>query len=62
MFRVRIIYKREKQDIMIQRRAQYIDETTVLGQIKLFKWWITLKRFSSMSDAVKWLGYNEDEI
>lgn len=47
---------------MIQRRAQYIDETTVLGQIKLLKWWITLKRFSSMSDAVKWLGYNEDEI
>ena len=47
---------------MIERRAQHIDDATVSGQIKVFWWWITVRRFSSMSDAVRWLGYDEDEI
>lgn len=47
---------------MIKRRAQYTDEGITLGQIKVLWWWLTVRRFTSMSDAVKWLGYDKDEI
>lgn len=28
------------------------------GQILLFGWWLTVRRFRLLTDAVKWLGYD----
>ena len=46
--------------MMFNKRAQY-EGDTVVGYIRILWWWIAVKRFASMSDAVKWLGYGDEE-
>lgn len=42
------------------RRVQRKDGIA-LGQIRVLFWWITVKRFTDLSDAVKWLGYDDED-
>jgi hypothetical protein len=42
------------------RRVQRKDGI-VLGQIRVLLRWITVKRFTDLSDAVKWLGYDNED-
>ena len=44
----------------MNRRVLHIQNAPV-GQIKVLWWWVTVKRFADMSDAVKWLGYDEED-
>lgn len=46
--------------MIFKRRAQYTADH-VTGQVKLLRWWVTVRRFASMSDALTWLGYDEEE-
>lgn len=46
---------------MFQRRAQYSEDGIVEGQVKVLFWWVTVRRFVYMSDALEWLGYGEDD-
>ena len=46
---------------MFQRRAQRSEDGTVEGQVKVLFWWVTVRRFVYMSDALEWLGYGEDD-
>ena len=39
----------------VQRKEGY-----AVGQIRVLFWWITVRKFTDLSDAVNWLGY-EDE-
>ena len=41
------------------KRVQHKEDAT-LGQMKILLWWVTVKRFASLSDAVKWLGYDDE--
>lgn len=45
---------------MFKLRAQRNGDAAI-GQIRILKWWITIKHFSSMSDALIWLGYDEED-
>lgn len=40
----------------VQRRGNRF-----IGQIRFLFWWIDVKVFTSSPDAVKWLGYEEEE-
>lgn len=42
------------------RRVQRKDGIA-LGQIRVLLWWITVKRFTDLSDAVKWLGHDDED-
>lgn len=44
----------------MNKRVQHSGGTAT-GQIKVLWWWITVKTFPRMSDAVKWLGYGKEE-
>lgn len=33
----------------------------IIGQVKLLWWWVTVRRFSNMPDALTWLGYGTQE-
>lgn len=44
----------------MKRRVLHIEGTPV-GQIRILLWWVTVRRFADMSDAVKWLGYGEED-
>lgn len=45
---------------MCNRRVLNI-EGAFMGQVKILFWWVTKRRFLEMSDAVKWLGYEEED-
>ena len=44
--------------IMFKRRVLH-REGEILGQRKVFFWWVTVRHFTFMSDALKWLGYDD---
>jgi hypothetical protein len=43
---------------MFKRRVLH-REGEILGQRKVFFWWVTVRHFTFMSDALKWLGYDD---
>ena len=47
---------------MLQRRAQRRTDSSIIdGQVKVLFWWVTVRRFVYMSDALEWLGYGEED-
>ena len=58
---MRAVQERErKTDIDMFKRRVLHTEGELTGQIR-FIWWLTVKKFRLVSDAVKWLGYEEED-